>query len=78
MSPFFGLPLEYRLGLHQEIFSMCYAGKGGFSFREVYEMPIYLRRYYLKMMSDAIEEERKQYENTSGKEISKPNINMPR
>jgi hypothetical protein len=57
---------------------MCYAGKGGFSFREVYEMPIYLRRYYLKMMSDAIEEERKQYENTSGKQISKPNINMPR
>jgi hypothetical protein len=78
MSPFFGLHPEYRLGLHQEIFSMCYAGKGGFSFTEVYEMPIYLRRYYLKMMADAIEEERKQHENSSGKQISKPNINMPR
>jgi hypothetical protein len=41
-------------------------------------MPIYLRRYYLKMMADAIEEERKQHENSSGKQISKPNINMPR
>ena len=32
MSAFFGLNLEYKLGLHQEIFSICYAGKGGFTF----------------------------------------------
>lgn len=78
MSPFFGLPIEYRLGLHKEIFSMCYAGKGGFQFNEIYNMPIYLRRYYLKMMADAIEEEQKQYQSNSDKQISKPNINIGR
>ena len=40
---------------------MCYAGKGGFQFNDIYNMPIYLRKYYLKMMADAIEEEQKQY-----------------
>jgi hypothetical protein len=78
MSPFFGLTPEYKLGLHKEIFSVCYAGKGGFTFNEVYGMPIHLRRYYIKMIIDTIDEEKKQYENTSGKQISKPNINIGR
>lgn len=78
MSAFFGLTPEYKLGLHKEIFSVCYAGKGGFTFNEVYGMPIHLRRYYIKMIVDSIEEERKQYENVSGKQVSKPNINIGR
>ena len=75
MSPFFGLTPEYKLGIHQEIFSICYAGKGGFTFNEVYGMPLHLRRYYIKMMIEAIEDEKKQYETGSSKKLSKPNIN---
>jgi len=74
MSVFFGLSSEYKLGLHQEIFSMCYAGKGGFVFNDVYNMPIHLRRYYIRLISDAIETENKQYEDSSNKKISSPNV----
>jgi hypothetical protein len=27
---------------------LCYYGKGGFPYHDVYNMPIYLRRFYLK------------------------------
>ena len=59
MFPFFGLTTEYKLGLHEEIFSLCYFGKGGFTWNEVYELPIHLRRYYIQQISKAIEERNK-------------------
>ncbi len=59
MFPFFGLTTDYKLGLHEEIFSLCYYGKGGFTWNEVYELPIHLRRYYIQQISKAIEERNK-------------------
>ena len=59
MFPFFGLTTEYKLGLHEEIFSLCYYGKGGFTWNEVYDLPIHLRRYYIQQISKAIEEKNK-------------------
>ena len=35
MFPFFGLTTEYKLGLHEEIFSLCCYGKGGFTWKYV-------------------------------------------
>lgn len=59
MFHFFGLALDYKLGLHEEIFSLCYYGKGGFTWEEVYNLPIHLRRYYIQQISKAIEERNK-------------------
>ena len=59
MFPFFGLTTDYKLGPHEEIFSLCYYGKGGFTWNEVYELPIHLRRYYIQQISKAIEEKNK-------------------
>ena len=59
MFPFFGLTTDYKLGLHEEIFSLCYYGKGGFTWNEGYELPIHLRRYYIQQISKAIEERNK-------------------
>ncbi len=59
MFPFFGLTADYKLGLHEEIFSLCYYGKGGFTWNEVYDLPIHLRRYYIQQISKAIEEKNK-------------------
>lgn len=59
MFPFFGLTTEYKLGLHEEIFSLCYYGKGGFTWDEVYGLPIHLRRFYIQQVSKAIEERNK-------------------
>ena len=46
---FFGLNSEYRKLLHEEIFSLVYKG-GGFSWTEVFDMPITWRRYYLRQL----------------------------
>lgn len=59
MFPFFGLGLEYKAGLHEEIFSLCYYGQGGFTWNEVYNLPIHLRRFYIKKVQEAIEAKNK-------------------
>ena len=59
MFHFFGLPLNYKLSLHEEIFSLCYYGKGGFTWSDVYGLPIYLRRFYIQQVNKAIEERNK-------------------
>lgn len=61
--------------MHEEIFSVCYAGKGGFIWSDVYNMPVHLRKFYIKLISDAIDRENKEYEKMSGdKKISSPNV----
>lgn len=34
---------------------MVYYGKGGFTFQDLYNMPVFLRGFYLKEMNDAVE-----------------------
>jgi hypothetical protein len=38
---------------------LCYHGKGGFTWDEVYNLPIHLRRFYIQQVSKAIEERNK-------------------
>jgi hypothetical protein len=56
---FFGLGTNYRIGLHEEIFSLCYYGQGGFTWSDVYNLPIYLRKFYIKQIVKIIEEKNK-------------------
>lgn len=70
---FFGLEPDYRLGLHEEIFSLCYYGRGGFSWNEVYNLPIHLRRFYISQVKNAIEQKNK----AEQAEISKQKVAMP-
>lgn len=71
---FFGLTPEYKIGLHEEIFSVCYYGKGGFTWNEVYDLPIHLRRYYLKQIQKAVDEKNK----AEQAEISKSQSKVPK
>lgn len=59
MFPFFGLGPDYKLGLHKEVFSLCYHGQGGFTWEEVYNLPIHLRRFYIMEINKIIEERNK-------------------
>lgn len=78
MFPFFGLTTEYKLGLHEEIFSLCYFGKGGFTWNEVYELPIHLRRFYIQQVSKAIEEKNKAEKSEYSKaQRSAPTFSQP-
>jgi hypothetical protein len=44
---------------------LCYRGQGGWTWSEVYELPIHLRRFYIKQVANAVEEHNKQYEESS-------------
>lgn len=77
MSHFFGLGPDYKLGIHREIFSLCYHGQGGFTWGEVYDLPIYLRRFYIQQINKVIEEKNKANEAASKSNASSPNISRP-
>jgi hypothetical protein len=73
----FGLQSEYKLVLHEEIFSLCYYGQGGFTQSEVYDLPVYLRKFYLKKLIEAKQKEADEYKkssSTSGSSIARPAI----
>ena len=53
MWTFFGLTPEYKVILHREVFGLCYNGNGGFTHSEVYNMPIHLRHFYIKQLTDS-------------------------
>ena len=71
---FFGLGIDYKLGLHEEIFNLCYHGQGGFTWDDVYNLPIFLRRFYLKQIIKFNEKqtEKVQQSNTNSNSIQKP------
>ena len=42
---FFGLTQQYRLSIFTQIHEIVFWGNGGYSWAEVYNMPIWLRRF---------------------------------
>ncbi len=76
----FGLAPEYKVSLHEEIFNLCYYSNGGFSQSEVYALPTYLRRFYLKKLLDAKKQEVEQQESankatkTKSAKVDRPGI----
>ena len=68
---FFGLAPKHRPLIHEEVFMLCYYGKGGFTHDQVYNMPKYLRTFYLKQIekinNKQVEDQKKQANHNSGK-----------
>ena len=71
MLAFFGLPQTYRKHLHSHIFDLIYHGNGGFTFSDVYNMPIWVRKFYIGKIVEFKEEERKVHEREMRKAKSK-------
>ena len=74
MSTFFGLTPEYKLEVHKSIFNMVTYGKGGWDWNTLYNMPIFLRLYYMKLLGEAIEKEAGKSTVTQGPTVNRPNI----
>ena len=62
MSTFFGLGSNYRPILHKQIFQLCYNSKGGFTFTDVYQLPVYLRIYYFRLLDEQLKAEAEEME----------------
>jgi hypothetical protein len=73
---FFGLTPKDKPELHKQIFQLMYYGKG-FTHSDVYDMPIYLRNFYYKQLSDTRKKENDEIkkQNQKSNSISRPAIN---
>ena len=64
---FFGLQPKHKKDIHEEIFQLIYYHKGGFTFNEVYNLPIYLRKFYLKRLEKQYSDENKEVDKAQKK-----------
>lgn len=62
MWGFFGLSPKYRQILHSQIFDLIYHGNGGFTFSDVYNMPLWVRRFYINKIIEFKQEEKKAHD----------------
>jgi len=72
---FYGLKPEFKINVHDEILSLVTYPDGNFTYTEVYELPIHLRKFYIRKLNEREKLKEKQYKsemsNTST-EIAKP------
>lgn len=59
---FFGFKPEDRVSLHDNIFNLIWHGEGRWDWDTIYDMPIFLRRHWVKRINKILEE-RTEYQN---------------
>jgi len=65
---------EDRIRIHTELFCLIYNSNGGFTHSDVYDLPISLRYFYLKMLIEQKEKENEQVKKQNNS-VSSPNSN---
>ena len=81
MGPtFFGLTPEYRNIIFTQIHDLVYHGGGGFIHSEVYNMPVWMRRYHIDRINEFNKKQNEELEKIQGRsnigdgDISRPNV----
>jgi hypothetical protein len=71
---FSGFNAKYRLQLHETIFDIVWFGEGRWSWQDIYDMPIFLRRYWIKRINgiakdrqDAVKKQQQQQKSNKNK-----------
>ena len=75
---FFGLTSkiasQFRFNLFRQIHEIVFHGKGGYTWETIYNMPIFLRKFYIKRVNaiiqeriDRVEQQQKQRSKTTTK-----------
>ena len=77
MRTFFGLSPKHKPAIHTQLFEMVYHGHG-FTWTELYNMPVWLRKFYYKKIEEALKKQKeaqeKQTKNTNKPKVSKPRV----
>tara|TARA_R110002051_G_scaffold282234_1_gene343994 strand:- start:34 stop:303 length:270 start_codon:yes stop_codon:yes gene_type:complete len=77
---FFGLTSKYRIEIFNQIHDLVYYGKGGFIHSEVYDMPLWLRKFHIQRIVQHIEKQNEEQEKATkghspnSKDARGPNI----
>jgi hypothetical protein len=62
---FFGLTQEYKVEMLRNIMMVAHYSKGAFSVMDLYQMPVYLRNFFIREFGKLKEAENKQMERAS-------------
>ena len=65
---FFGLTSTYRNIIFQQIHDLVYHGNGGFVHSEVYNMPIWMRRFHIQKINKFLEKQNEEVRKQQGNE----------
>ena len=68
---FFGLTPEYRNIIFTQIHDLVYHGGGGFIHSEVYNMPVWMRKFHLKTINKFLKDQHEQQKSYNEK-VSNP------
>lgn len=74
---FFGLTPNYKPLIHTQIFDIVYYGNGGFNWNDVYNMPVWLRKFYIKKIEEALKAKKKAEEDATKKSTNTKSIPKP-
>ena len=76
LSGFFGLTQTYRAEVFRQIHEIVFFGKGGYSWSEVYNMPIWLRNFTYSSIKEYYDKEREKSKTTTKetKKVKGPDI----
>ena len=72
---FFGLTPQYKSILFSQIHDLVYHGGGGFIHSDVYNMPIWLRRFHISKINDWLAKQKEEGEKTQ-KQNSPPSSKL--
>ena len=53
---FFGFKPEDRVLLHESLFNLVWTGAGRWTWQDLYNMPVYLRRFWIRKLNKMTEE----------------------
>lgn len=67
MLTFFGLTPQYRNNLFTQIHDLVFHGGGGFQHLEVYNMPIWLRKFHIQKINEHNKKQREELEKAQQK-----------
>lgn len=71
---FFGFKPEDRVQLHESLFNLVWYGAGRWDWNTLYNMPVYIRRFWISKINKMQDESAYAAEQLKSKKKSKPNI----
>ena len=74
---FFGLKPADRVYLHEQIFDLIWHGEGRWDWDTIYNMPVHLRKFYVKKLNKIFDDQNKQIQQQQSKKSSAPKIAKP-
>ena len=57
---FFGFKPEHRITMHENLFNMVWHGEGRWDWDTIYNMPVFLRNFWIKKINNIVQQREQQ------------------